>query len=309
MKLKSQGKYNKKVKLPKYLNKDGYNVISFNQFKKRELKDGYVTLPKSKTLRFKVKNTNLHFINVVPKNDYVQVNFIYKKQEKDIREDNKRYLAIDLGVDNLATCTSNTMRSFIVDGKKVKHINQFFNKKFAEVKSELKTKNNKEKSHRTRQLTLKRNNKIDDYFHKASRYIINQAVSNDVRTIIVGHNKNWKQEINIGKVNNQKFVQIPFDKLIHQLKYKGKLEGISIIEIEESYTSKCSFLDNETVEKHASYLGNRKMRGLFVAANGKKLNSDVNGSFNIMRKYLKCNCDAVMPADAGFVYNPVKVYL
>lgn len=130
-------------------------------------------MPKSKTLRFKVKNTNLHFINVVLKNDYVQVNFIYKKQEKDIREDNKRYLAIDLGVDNLATCTSNTMQSFIVDGKKVKHINQFFNKKFAEVKSELKTKNNKEKSHRTRQLTLKRNNKIDDYFHKASRYIIN----------------------------------------------------------------------------------------------------------------------------------------
>lgn len=206
LKLKSQGKYQKKVRLPKYLDKDGYNVISFNQFKKKELKDGYVTLPKSKVLKFKVKNTNLHFINVVPKNDYVQVNFIYKKQEKELKKDNGRYLGIDLGIDNLATCTSNVMRSFIVDGKKVKHINRFYNKKIGKAKSELKKKNNKEKSHKTRQLTLKRNNKIDDYFHKASRYIINQAVSNDIRTIIVGHNKNWKQEVNIGKVNNQKFV-------------------------------------------------------------------------------------------------------
>lgn len=201
-KLKAAGKYTKKVKIPKYLPKDGYNVISFYQFKKRELKNGYVTLPKSKTLRFKVKNTNLHFITVVPKNDYIQMNFVYKKQEKELKPDNGRYIGIDLGIDNLATCTSNVAQSFIIDGKKVKHINQFYNKKFAEAQSELKKKNNKEKSHRTRQLTLKRNNKIDDYFHKASRYIINQAVSNDVRTIIVGHNKNWKQEVNIGKVNN-----------------------------------------------------------------------------------------------------------
>lgn len=308
LKLKSQGKYQKKIRLPKYLDKDGYNVISFNQFKKRELKDGYVTLPKSKDLRFKVKNTNLHFINVVPKNDYVQVNFIYKKQEKELKKDNGRYLGIDLGVDNLATCTSNAMRSFIVGGKKVKHINQFYNKKISEAKCELKKKNNREKSHRVRQLTLKRNNKIDDYFHKASRYIINQAVSNDIRTIIVGHNKNWKQEVNIGKVNNQKFVQIPFDKLIYQLKYKGKLEGISVVEIEEGYTSKCSFIDNELIEKHDEYFGRRVHRGLFQSSKS-LLNADVNGSFNIMRKYLKCNSDAVMPADAGFVYNPLKVKL
>lgn len=202
LKLKSEGKYQKKVKLPKYLDKDGYNVISFNQFKKRELKNGYVTLPKTKNLRFKVKNTNLHFINVVPKNDYIQVNFIYKKEENELKTDNRRYMAIDLGIDNLAACTSNVMQSFIIDGKKAKHINQFYNKKMAQAKSELKVKNNKEKSHKTRQLTLKRNNKIDDYFHKASRHIINQAVSNDVRTIIVGHNKNWKQEVNMGRFNN-----------------------------------------------------------------------------------------------------------
>ena len=309
LKLKSEGKYQKKVRLPKYLDKDGYNVVSFNQFKKKELKNGYVTLPKTKNLKFKVKNTNLHFINVVPKNDYIQVNFIYKKNEKELKQDNGRYLAIDLGVSNLAACTSNVMQSFIVDGKKVKHMNRFYNKKIAQVKSELKIKNNKEKSYKTRQLTLKRNNKIDDYFHKTSRHIINQAVSNDIRTIIVGHNKNWKQEVDMGKQNNQTFVQIPFDKLIHQLKYKGKLEGINVIEVEEGYTSKCSFLDNETLEWHENYCGNRKHRGMFMSSNGRMLNADINGSFNIMRKYLKCNCDAVMPADVGFVYNPVKIYI
>ncbi len=308
LKLKKQGKYDKKVHLPTYLDKDGYNVISFNQFKRLELKNGYVSLPKSKTLRFKVKNTSLHFISIVPKNDYIQVNFIYKKQEKELKKDNGKYMSIDIGVDNLATCFSNVGKTFIVDGKKVKHINQFYNKKIGEVKSELKKKNDKEKSHKTRQLTLKRNNKIDDYLHKTSRYIISQAASNDVRTIIVGHNKNWKQEVSIGKANTQNFVLIPFDKLIHELKYKGMLEGINVIEIEESYTSKCSALDNETIEKHDKYIGKRVHRGLFQSKDH-LLNADVNGAINIMRKFLKCNCDAVMPADVGFVYNPVKVHL
>ena len=103
-------------------------------------------------------------------------------------------------------------------------------------------------------------------------------------------------------------MQIPFDVLICQLKYKGKLEGINVVEIEEGYTSKCSFLDNESIEKHDEYKGKRIKRGLFQATKC-LINSDVNGSFNIMRKYLKCNCDAVMPTDVGFVYNPIKVYL
>ena len=144
-------------------------------------------------------------------------------------------------------------------------------------------------------------------FHKASRYLINQAVSMDIRTIIVGHNKEWKQEVGLEKETNQKFVQIPFDRLIWQLKYKGRLEGINVVEIEEGYTSKCSFLDSEEIGKRDAYAGRRTYRGLFVASDGRRINSDVNGSYNIMRKYLKCDRDAVMPADAGFVYNPVKI--
>ena len=202
LKLKQQGAYSRQVKLPKYKEKTGYNVVCFNQFKKKELDKGIVCLPKTKNLKFHVQNKNINFISVVPKNDYIQVNFIYKKDEKKLKGDNQRYLAIDLGVDNLATCTSNAIQSFIVDGKKLKHINQFYNKKISEVKSELEKKNKRKWSHKTRQLTLKRNSKVLDYMHKASRYIINQAVSNGINTVVIGHNKNWKQEINIERFNN-----------------------------------------------------------------------------------------------------------
>ena len=102
---------------------------------------------------------------------------------------------------------------------------------------------------------------------------------------------------------------IPFDKFIWDLKYKGKMVGINVVEIEEGYTSKCSFLDDEPLEKHEEYMGKRVKRGLFKSKSGRLLNADVNGAFNILRKYLKCNHDAVMPVDVGFVYNPVKVYL
>ena len=307
LKLKKEGKYDRKVRLPKYLPKDGYNVVSFNQFKAKELKDGYVTLPRSKTLRFKVKNRNLHFINVVPRHDEIVVSFVYRKAEPEFKPDNGRYMAVDLGVDNLATCTSNVARALIVDGKKVKFVNRNFNKDLAKARSELERKNGLWHSRRTRRITSKRNRRIEDYFHKASRYLINQAASKDIRTIIVGHNREWKQEVGLGRETNQKFVQIPFDRLIWQLKYKGRMEGITVVEIEEGYTSKCSFLDSEEIGRHEAYAGRRTRRGLFVASDGRRINSDVNGSYNIMRKYLKCDRDAVMPADEGFVYNPIKI--
>lgn len=133
-------------------------------------------------------------------------------------------------------------------------------------------------------LYLKRNNKIKDYLHKASRYIINHLVSNNINTLVIGHNKNWKQEISIGKVNNQNFVSIPFNKLIHMLTYKAKIEGINVIIQEEYYTSKCSFLDNEEICKHENYKRKRVKRGLFKALNNKLINADLNGALNILRK-------------------------
>ena len=126
-------------------------------------------------------------------------------------------------------------------------------------------------------------NHLNDYLHKASRYIVNQLVSNNINTLVIGYNKGWKQDANIGKVNNQKFVQIPHLKFVEMLEYKCKLVGITVIRQQEAYTSKCSFMDNEQIKKHKEYVGKRVKRGLFKTRNGKLINADVNGSLNILK--------------------------
>jgi len=142
-------------------------------------------------------------------------------------------------------------------------------------------------SRRIKTLTAKRNAKIDDYMHKASRDITNYLVSNKIAELVIGYNKNWKQDINLGKKNNQKFVQIPFLKLIDMLTYKCALEGIKVTLINESYTSKCSFLDDENIRKHTQYAGKRIKRGLYKTSTGELINADVNASYNILKKHLE----------------------
>lgn len=170
---------------------------------------------------------------------------VYNRQEKEMMPDNGRYMGIDLGINNLSTCATNTGIAFIINGKPVKAINQYYNKRIAYLRSRIKTGLSK----RIKRTTEKRNRRISDYIHKASRIIINHAVSNNINTIVIGYNKGWKQEVNIGKVNNQKFVAIPFKQLIEMIRYKAQLKGINVIITEESYTSKCSFIDKE---KYAS---------------------------------------------------------
>ena len=113
---------------------------------------------------------------------------------------------------------------------------------------------------------------------------MNHLVSNDISTVVIGHNKEWKQDINIGKRNNQKFVQIPFNAFIHMITYKSQLQGIKVIQREESYTSKCSFIDNEEICKHEKYKGNRIKRGLYKTQTGRLINADLNGALNILKK-------------------------
>lgn len=227
-------------------------------------------------------------------------------KEKNLMSDNGNYLGIDIGLDNLASCVSNNGSCFIINGRPLKSINQYYNKRLAFLKSKL--KDNKQISKRIRLLTNKRNNKIKDYLHKASRILINHVVSNGINTIIIGHNKCWKQEINIGKRNNQNFVSIPFNMFISMISYKATLEGINVKIVEESYTSKCSFLDNERICKHESYKGRRAKRGLFKTSFGKIINADINGAFNIIRKSEKESFDVTMlPEGRGFWWNPVRI--
>ena len=283
LKLKNKGKYKEKVKIPKYLDKNGEFVTVYtNQaVSKKALKEGFIQLSKS-SVKIKTNVKDVQQVRLIPKGNHIVVEVLYKAEEKEILENNNRFCSIDLGVNNLATIGSNTLRPVIINGKPLKSINQYYNKKLAKLKSEL--KNEKRTSNRIKSLTNKRNNKVNDYLHKSSRLITNYLVSNNINTLIVGKNKEWKQDVNIGKKNNQNFVQIPHNKLIDMLTYKCKLEGIVVIITEESYTSKCSFLDNEPIKKHKNYLGKRIKRGLFQSSNGLSINADLNGSLNILKK-------------------------
>ena len=146
--------------------------------------------------------------------------------------------------------------------------------------------------------------------HKVSYLIVKYMEANNLNTLFVGKNIGWKEGINIGKTNNQNFVSIPYNLFLNMLDYKCKLSGINMIIVNEAYTSKCSFLDNEKICKHDTYCGKRINRGLFLSLKGHKINADINGSFNIMKLGItKCNCDVLnlVPADKRFVYNPVRI--
>ena len=143
--------------------------------------------------------------------------------------------------------------------------------------------------------------------HKTSRVFVNYLVSKRITDVVIGYNKEWKQRINIGHVNNQKFVSIPFNTLLQMLSYKCQLEGINLITNEESYTSKCSFLDDEEICKHEEYVGKRVKRGLFRTANGKYINADVNGSLNILKKVIgKYDYDSIQVCSTPLVIKTIK---
>ena len=250
-------------------------------------------------------------VRVVPKNNYFVIEIIYNQEIKPKKQSNN-FVGIDLGLNNLATIGGNNTKPMIVNGKPLKSINQYYNKQLSILKSRQNTcKNKNVNSLKIKQLTNKRNNKIKDYLHKSSRMLVNRLVSNNVSVIVIGHNKEWKQDISIGKVNNQNFVQIPYNQFINMITYKSELEGIKVIQREESYTSKCSFLDNELICKHETYQGNRIKRGLFRkcsfldnelickhetyqgnrikrglfrTSTGRLINADLNGALNILKK-------------------------
>ena len=277
-----------KNKIPKYLDKiDGRYItifqkqaIGLREFKKT----GKLRLSQT-DIYISTKLTdfnNLKEVRVVPRMHHYVIEVVYQVKEK-THHDNGKYASIDLGLNNLATVAFNEgSKPLIVNGRPLKSINQYYNKKKAQYQSRL--KGNKRTSKRICTLTVKRNNKVTDYLHKASRLLVNQLVSKGITTLVIGKNPNMKQDINIGKVNNQNFVHLPIMRFADLMKYKCELEGIKVLFNEESYTSKCSFLDGEDICKHDKYMGKRVTRGLFVSRNGIKINADVNGAYNIMLK-------------------------
>ena len=303
--IKNNGSYGKRISIPHYLKKDGYFTLFYTgQQLGKKLLNGIIRLPLT-DIGFHSDKRNIKQVRFVPSNNHIVMEVIYEVTEPELKGDNGRYCAIDLGLNNMATITSNVSKPYIINGRPVKSINQYYNKRKAYLQSKLK---DQKTSRRIQRLTLKRNNKINDYFHKASSYIVNQSVSNSINTIIIGHNKDWKQDINIGSKNNQSFTSVPHARLINQLKYKCRLVGINVIRREESYTSKSSFLDRDPIpnlgDNKPAFSGKRIKRGLYKSGMGRLINADVNGSYNIMRKEVG---DVALPTDRGFVFNPIKI--
>ena len=288
--LKGKGKYDKPVKIPKYLDKKkGRQVVHYEKGAISFKEQGYIKLSKTNIkIKTKLTKDKVQFVRLVPKNNYmvIEVGYNIKEQEQKL---NDNVLAIDIGVNNIASCVTTNGDKFLINGKQLKYINHNYNKRIADIQSKLKLTHNKNKSRYKSNITNKRNNRINDYLHKITTYIVNQAVSKNIGTIVVGYNKEWKQDTNIGNINNQNFVNIPFYRFINMLDYKCRLKGINFKTITEEYTSKCSFIDEEEIEKHINYVGKRISRNFFRTKKGILINADINGAYNILKKYMKKN--------------------
>ena len=290
LKLKAKGKYDKSVKIPKYLNKkSGRQVVHYEKGALSFKAKGFIKLSKTNIkIKTKLTKETVQFVRLVPKNNYVVIEIGYNVNEPELKVNNN-VLAIDIGVNNIASCVTTDGDKYLVNGRQLKYINHNYNKAVADAKSKLKITHNQDSSKYIIQITNKRNHRINDYLHKITTYIVNHAVSKNIGTIVVGYNKEWKQDTNMGKVNNQNFVQIPFYRLINLLEYKCRLKGIRFQTITEEYTSKCSFVDDEEIKNHQTYSGRRINRELFKTKNGLIINADINGAYNILKKYMQKN--------------------
>ena len=284
---KNKENYLGRPKLPKYKDKNG----RFPWFIKNNCAyiDGDNLIFKVKRLfgyNFKTKAVGrVICVRFVPKGVNYIMEVVTEIEIPDAQEfESSRIASIDLGVNNFVTLTNNIgLQPIIINGKGIKSINQLYNKRKAKLQSELRKRNNKGWSKALSELTFKRSMRIKNFIHNTSRYIVTYCEENHIDTLVCGLNKTWKQECSMGKINNQKFIYIPYDMLIKQLEYKCYMVGIKFITYNESYTSGTSFLDGEIPCKENYDKDRRVQRGLFQASDT-LINSDVNGSLQILRK-------------------------
>ena len=304
--------YNKKVRLPKYLHKtDGRFIVEFNKqtFSNKRDKDNNLIICKSSLdLRIPTKVETPQQVRIIPKVGCYVIEVIYEIKENQPKQ-NQRVASIDLGLNNLATVVTNDGDNHIlISGKKIKSINQYYNKMTSKQKSLL--PNNIFTSKSLDRLWLKRNNKISYEIHKVTKFLANYFDERDVSKVIIGNNSGWKNGINLGKRNNQNFVNIPYTKFINQLTYKCQMLGITIITREESYTSKASFLDYDEIPNYKDetipkFSGKRIKRGLYRSIT-RKINADVNGAYNIMAKE---NPNYIISNRKQLGFNPILIKL
>jgi len=275
-------------KPPKYKEKNGEFMLIFTN-QQCSIADGILKFPKIMNLEVKARleNVNLREVRIIPQGVGYLIEIVYEKEIMDLAKvKSHKIMGIDIGVRNIVTVGDSISNEGIaVRGGVLKSINQFFNKEYARLRSiSDRQMGNKQLTNRERKLFQKRNRKIKDIMHNLSKNIVHYAKSRNIDTIIIGHNNGWKQNTDTGKKNNQNFVQIPFNTLISQIKYKAEEIGINVIIKNESHTSKCSFLDMESIEHHETYMGKRIRRGVFRSKNGILIHADLQAVYNIIKK-------------------------
>ena len=285
---KNPSKYLGKPKLPGYKNKDGRHICVLTNMQS-QIKDGYLYFafkpfkPYNNLIKTKIKGKHMQ-TRIIPKGGCYILEIVYQIDDVEEKEFNNRIASVDLGINNFVTMVNNIgLKPIVINGRGLKSINQYYNKQLSKYRSLAKTNNSLDWTKRLDKINMKRYNKVEYFMHCASRSIINYCIGMNISTVVIGLNKTWKQECKIGNTT-QKFVHIPYDNFISKLKYKCEENGIKLIITEESYTSGTSFIDNELPIKENYNKSRRKYRGMFISNKGIKINADVNGACQIMRK-------------------------
>lgn len=324
LKLAKKGKYSfRDCKLPHYLPKDGFTtlVIGFVRLNGNKL-----ILPYSNVFRKTHKPVEIRIppiltdkkikeIRIIPKSKarFFEIQYTYEAEciQRNLNQNNA--LALDFGINNLVTAVSNSGRTFIIDGRRLKSVNQWFNKENSRLQSIKDRQGNKRRTtNRQKILADKKNRQVNDYMNKTAKKIINYCISNNIGTLVVGYNETFQRNTDIGRQNNQNFVNIPFGKLRSKLEYLCELNGIAFVKQEESYTSKASFWDKDVIPVYNAdnpqkyyFSGKRIQRGLYKTSDGMLLNADVNGALNILRKSSVVSLNTLY--SSGEVDTPVRI--
>jgi len=312
-----------KVRLPGYLPKDGYTTLVIAMFK---IERNRLLLPFSNTYRKDHKRVEIKVppilrdkqvkeIRIIPKANagFFEIQYTYEAEciQRELEKNN--VLAIDPGVDNLMTIAVTNGETLILDGRKLKSINRWYNKENARLQS-IKDKQHfgKELTQRQKALLRKRNNRVNDYLSKAAKTVIRYCIEKNIGTIVAGYNPEFQRDVHLGKANNQNFVNIPFGQLMSKLEYLCERNGIIYVRQEESYTSQASFWDRDDIpvyekDKKAEYTfsGKRIHRGMYQRNNGSQLNADVNGALNILRKSKVVSLEGLYCR--GAVNTPIRI--
>ena len=313
--LKKSGKYSEKVKIPHYKDKEGIMTCPIQGRSVRIQKNGTLTIGLTKEFRELYSITDKKITLTIPKNlrcvkqfkeiriipemkgKQFSIEFIYESNKTYQQSSGNGYMSIDMGVSNLAACTifsGSSVQQFIIDGRRMKNVNYYYNKKVAQLKSEYAKHDEIENiwTGRMQRLSNGRRNRVNDYFNKSVKYIIGRCIQSGVTTLVIGYNKEQKQDINIGKKNDQNMCYIPHNLFRQKLSYQCELHGINYCPQEESYTSKASAIDDDPIPNYGDsnipkFSGIRVKRGLYKSSEGLLINADINGSINILKKHFK----------------------